>query len=89
MTNKTTATHLIDKNTDYATMASLLIQLDAFVSIEAAEIITTLDKTTQYRERCAGRFPKPVNITAKGRRKAYRLKDVKEWLNNPLQFKAN
>jgi len=62
-------------------LANLLIQLNAFISIELAEEITTLDKTTQYRERKEGHFPKLVSITSQGRRKAYRIRDLKEWMD--------
>ncbi len=62
-------------------IAELMIRLNGFVSIEIAETITTLDKTTQYRERRKGKFPTPVEITSSGRRKAYRVNDLIEWLD--------
>lgn len=62
-------------------MSALLIDMNAFVSIELAEKITTLDKTTQYRERKAGNFPPLISITSQGRRKAYRIRDLKEWMD--------
>ncbi len=61
-------------------IAELMIKLNCFVSIEVAETITTLDKTTQYRERRKGKFPTPVEITSSGRRKAYRINDLIDWL---------
>ena len=63
-----------------AIIAELMIKLNGFVSIEVAETITTLNKTTQYRERRKGKFPIPVEITSSGRRKAYRINDLIEWL---------
>lgn len=71
------------ENRDAKVIASLLIQMNGFLSIEDAEHLTTLDKTTQYRERKKGRFPTPVEITGSGRRKAYRIKDLIDWLKNP------
>lgn len=65
-------------------LVELMIRLDGFISIEDAEKITTLDKTTQYRQRRKGHFPIPIEITASGRRKAYRVSDIIEWLNNPV-----
>jgi len=62
-------------------MSALLMDMNAFISIELAEKITTLDKTTQYRERKEGHFPKLVSITSQGRRKAYRIRDLKEWMD--------
>ena len=69
-----------------ALMAELMIKMNAFVSIEAAEKLTTLDKTTQYRERVKGRFPKPVTITHLGRRKGYRIQDLVKWSENPSAY---
>lgn len=69
-------------------IAELMLKMNAFVSIEAAEKLTTLDKTTQYRERIKGRFPKPVNITHLGRRKGYRIQDLLEWSKNPRAYKS-
>lgn len=79
---------LIEHSED-ALIAELMIKLNAFVSIEAAEKITTLDKTTQYRERIKGRFPKPVCITHLGRRKGYRIQDLAKWSENPSCYRAN
>ncbi|GAB5527496.1 MAG: hypothetical protein Roseis2KO_53680 [Roseivirga sp.] len=67
-------------------LSALLIDLNAFVSIEDAEVITTLDKTTQYRLRKQGHFPSLIQITPQGRRKGYRMKDLKKWLVNPLDY---
>lgn len=70
-------------------IAELMLKMNAFVSIEAAEKITTLDKTTQYRERVKGRFPKPVTITHLGRRKAYRIQDLVKWSDNPTSYQMD
>lgn len=72
-----------------ALIAELMLKMNAFVSIEAAEKLTTLDKTTQYRERVKGRFPKLVTITHLGRRKGYRIQDLVKWSENPSNFLAS
>ncbi|GAB5522845.1 MAG: hypothetical protein Roseis2KO_07170 [Roseivirga sp.] len=71
-----------------ALIAELLLKMNAFVSIEAAEKLTTLEKSTQYRERVKGRFPKLESITHLGRRKGYRILDLVEWSNNPKTYKS-
>ena len=63
--------------------------MNAFVSIEVAEKLTTLDKTTQYRERINNRFPTPESITFKGRRKAYRIQDLLEWTKDPINYRTS
>tara|TARA_Y100001949_G_C15708537_1_gene209893 strand:- start:134 stop:418 length:285 start_codon:yes stop_codon:yes gene_type:complete len=67
-------------------IAEIMIRTNAFVSIEATEKITTLDKTTQYRERIKGRFPKPEPITRLGRRKGYRIQDLIKWIDDPTHY---
>ena len=79
---------LLDNFNEAGVLAALMIKLNAFVSIAAAEKITTLDKITQYRERSKGNFPKPVSITSLGRRKAYRLNDLQKWLDDPENYKV-
>ena len=77
---------LIDPDEEAEVVAHILFKMNAFVSIKTAEIATTLDKTTQYRERVAGRFPSLIPITKSGRRKAYRINDIKDWLKNPQNY---
>ena len=79
----------IDENADVAVVAALMIKLNAFVSIEVAERITTLDKSTQYRERLSGKFPPLVKLTPQGRRKAYRIVDLKRWLDDPQAYRQD
>ena len=79
---------LIDPDEERKIVIGLLLEMNAFASIKTAEIATTLDKTTQYRERKAGRFPKLHSLTKHGRRKAYRINDLKEYLSNPLNYKS-
>lgn len=80
---------LIDPDEETKVVAELLLKMNAFISIRTAEIATTLDKVTQYRERKAGRFPKLHPITQGGQRKAYRLQDLKSWIENPVCFDQN
>ncbi|MFL1013254.1 helix-turn-helix transcriptional regulator [Flavisericum labens] len=77
---------LIDPDQEKEVVIGLLLETNAFVSIKTAEILTTLDKTTQYRERKEGRFPKLHSLTHHGRRKAYRVQDLKNWLENPKSY---
>ncbi len=80
---------LIDPDEEPKVVAHLLLEMNAFVSIKTAEIATTLDKTTQYRERMKGKFPNLVPLTEQGRRKAYRIQDLKNWLENPVEYAPN
>ncbi|GAB5476322.1 MAG: hypothetical protein Mars2KO_44210 [Maribacter sp.] len=80
---------LIDPDEEAEVIAQLLLKMNAFASIKTAEIATTLDKVTQYRERKAGRFPKLVPLNHHGRRKAYRLQDLKNWLENPENYQQD
>ena len=77
---------LIDPDEEVKVVARLLLDMNAFVSIKTAELATTLDKATQYRERKTGRFPKLISLTHHGRRKAYRIQDLKKWLENPSEY---
>ena len=79
---------LIDPGEEIKVVARLLLDMNAFASIKTAELATTLDKATQYRERKEGRFPKLHCLTHHGRRKAYKIKDLKSWLDNPLDYKS-
>lgn len=75
------------KEIDTIQTEDLMIKLNAFISIEMAERITTLDKTTQYRERVKGRFPPLTPITSLGRRKGYRIQELKKWLDDPSSYR--
>ena len=80
---------LIDPEEEPKVVAELLLRMNAFASIKTAEIATTLDKVTQYRERKAGRFPKLHSITYLGQRKAYKIQDFKNWLEAPQSYKPS
>ena len=77
---------LIDPDEEVKVVAALMESINAFISIQTAEILTTLDKTTQYRQRTEGRFPKLITLNHHGRRKAYRLQDLKNWLDDPVGY---
>jgi hypothetical protein len=80
---------LIDPDQEKEIVIGLLIETNAFVSIKTAEILTTLDKTTQYRERKEGRFPNLCSLTHHGRRKAYRVQDLINWLESPADYQQS
>lgn len=80
---------LIDPDQEAEVLAELMLKMNAYVSIEAAQIATTLDKTTQYRERLKGHFPNPVSLTRQGRRKAYRIRDLMKWMDDPKSYRDN
>ncbi len=80
---------LIDPDEEVKIVAQLMFDMNAFVSIKTAETVTTLDKMTQYRERKEGRFPKLVSLTHHGRRKAYRIQDLKNWLEKPSEYQSS
>ena len=77
---------LVDPDQEKDVVIGLLLETNAFVSIKTAEILTTLDKTTQYRERKEGRFPKLHSLTLHGRRKAYKIQELLNWIENPVGY---
>ena len=79
----------IDDDQETKVTAKLLLECNAFVSIKTVEVMTTLDKITQYRMRKLDQFPKLISLTPQGRRKAYRLKDIQNWLENPSSYIQN
>ncbi len=79
---------LIDPEEEPKVVAALMENMNAFVSIRTVEIMTTLDKMTQYRERKEGRFPQLTPLTHHGKRKAYRINDLKDYLNDPQNYKS-
>ena len=79
---------LIDPDEERKVVTQLLIDMNAFMSVKTAEIATTLDKTTQYRKRKAGCFPMLHDLNHHGSRKAYRIKDIQDWLLNPLDYQT-
>ncbi|GAA3643712.1 hypothetical protein GCM10022397_30780 [Flavivirga jejuensis] len=78
---------LIDPDQEKEVLIGLMLEVNAFASIKTTEILTTLDKTTQYRLRKAGKFPKLHSLNHQGRRKAYKIQDLKNWIENPENYK--
>lgn len=79
---------LIDPEEEAKVVAELLLRMNAFVSIKTAELATTMSETMQYRERIEGRFPNLVSLNHHGRRKAYRIQDLRNWLENPSDYSS-
>ena len=79
---------LIDPDEEPKVVAALMENINAFISVRTMEIVTTLDKATQYRERKEGRFPKLYALTRQGKRKAYRIDDLKEYLKDPQNYSS-
>jgi predicted DNA-binding transcriptional regulator AlpA len=77
----------LDEKTDEMVIAKLMIAMDAFCSVWVAEQLTSLDKSTQYRQRTKGQFPLLKKLTPEGRRKGYKLQDLKKWLDDPLGYR--
>lgn len=71
---------LIDPDEEAEVVAHLMLKMNALLSIKTVQLATTLSEAQQYRERTNGHFPEPVPITHHGRRKAYRINDIKNWL---------
>ena len=77
---------LIDPDQEKEIVIGLLLEMNAFASIKTAEILTTLDKTTQYRMRKAKQFPKLHSLTHHGRRKGYKIQDLQNWIDDPAGY---
>ncbi len=78
---------LIDPDQEKEIVIGLLLEMNGFASIKTAEILTTLDKTTQYRIRKARRFPKLHSLTHHGRRKGYKIQDLQNWIESPVNYR--
>ncbi len=59
----------------------LLLKLNAFMNEKAVITATSLSRTAIHRKRLAGEFPEPVEISEG--RVGYRIRDVKDWLDDP------
>ncbi|MEQ8694801.1 MAG: AlpA family phage regulatory protein [Gammaproteobacteria bacterium] len=64
--------------------ADLLIGLNAFLSESAVVSATSLSRTAIHRKRQAGKFPQPEEISEG--RVGYRIRDIKAWLDNPMNW---
>lgn len=65
--------------------ASLLIQLNGYIGQKMVERLCNLSGSEIYRRQIAGTFPIKHHI-GKGQRKAYRIKDIQEWLSDPTGY---
>ena len=64
----------------------LLLKLNAFMSEKAVMRVTSLSRTSLHRKRLAGVFPEPEPISEG--RVGYRMRDVHEWLQDPLSWSS-
>ncbi|GAB1856119.1 hypothetical protein MHTCC0001_09540 [Flavobacteriaceae bacterium MHTCC 0001] len=78
---------LLDPDQEKEIVIGLLLEINGFASIETAEVLTTLNKTIQNRESKAGRFPKLYSLTHNGSKKAYKIKDLRNWIESPANYK--
>ena len=58
----------------------------AVMSIETVLKITSLSKATIYRLIAEGKFPQAIQLSPG--RKAWRECEIKNWLEDPMNFKA-
>lgn len=59
--------------------------IDHLLSIQEVQRITSLSKASIYRFISAGRFPRPVKLSPRGR-SAWRASHVQVWTNDPLDW---
>ena len=59
----------------------LLLKLNAFMNEKAVITATSLSRTAIHRKRLAGEFPEPEEIS--DGRVGYRVRDIKDWLDDP------
>lgn len=69
-------------------LASLMLQSNAFISLETAVQLCSLsiqDINFRIRE---GRFPPPQNLSLDSRetKLAFRIRDIQKWLNSPSEY---
>ena len=69
-------------------MASLMIQSNALVSIKTAVQLCSISRQEIDRRVHNGTFPSPMKLSGekKAIRKAFRLKDIVTWLNDPAGY---
>ena len=65
----------------------LILELNAFMSEKAVMQATSLSRTSLHRKRLAGEFPEPEEISSG--RVGYRVRDVKEWLDDPTGWSTH
>ncbi len=69
-------------------MASLMIQSNALVSIKTVAQLCSISRQEIDRRIQIGTFPKPLKLSGekKAIRKAFRLQDIIEWLEDPSKY---
>lgn len=61
-----------------------LFQPDPLLTLRDVQRITTLSRSSVLRFVAAGRFPKPIHLSAN--RRAWRAAEVQEWNESPLDW---
>ncbi len=81
-----------NQNVDFEAqlVASLMIQSNAFVSIKTAAKLCSISRQTIDRRIHQGTFPVPEKLSSEDKaiKKAFRIKDIQQWLNSPLTYRA-
>lgn len=70
----------------YDLSPATLLKLNAFLSEKDVVAVTSLSRTSLHRKRLSGEFPEPESISEG--RVGYRIRDVQEWLENPLSWSS-
>lgn len=71
-------------------LASLMIQSNALVSVKTASKLCSLSRQEIDRRVHKGTFPVPEKLSARENsiRKAFRIRDIQEWLANPTEYRV-
>jgi predicted DNA-binding transcriptional regulator AlpA len=75
---------ITEQSEEGATIAALMIQMNAFLDQKTVEQLTGLSHMEIYRMRVEGKFPQMQTI--RGRRKGYRVREVQSWLDDPEKW---
>ncbi|MES2904118.1 MAG: AlpA family phage regulatory protein [Pseudomonadota bacterium] len=65
------------------------ITLSAVLNFHEVQRLSSLARASIYRGVAAGTFPAPIPLTPGGRRVGWREGDLRDWLSNPLGWRAN
>lgn len=71
-------------------VASLMIQSNAFISIKTAAKLCSLSRQSIDRRIHQGTFPSPQKLSSEDKaiRKAFRIKDIQQWLKSPITYRT-
>ena len=74
---------------DAQVVAALMLQTNALVSIKTATKLCSISRQEIDRRIHRGTFPQPEMLSSneKAIRKAFRLHDIQEWINNPSEYR--